>query len=146
MPSLSKRNQPSSGDDLESSSTSSGRPVCESSNAVSILLKQIALSHISELTEDEAGSELEYQEDQGSNKSEVDNESMKLVDDHDSIAEVKEPKQAAKRPVKYVKPTHPKWSTNEETIEESDDDADGELITDMQNDILLSYIFHCNRR
>lgn len=132
MPSLSKRNQPSSGDDFEPFSTSSSCPVCESSKAVGILLRQIALSHISELTEDEAGSELEYKDD---DKSEVDDESMKSADDCESIVEVKEPKQVVKKPVKPVKPTHAKCSMNEEMVDESDDDDDGELIMDTLNDL-----------
>ena len=101
------------------------------------------MSHITELTDDEAGSELEYEEVQGSDQSEVDGESVGLVDNDDSIVEVNKPKWVVKKSAKQTKQKNG-WSTNDETIEESDDDT-GKLITDKHEQIwYLTHIWYCH--
>jgi hypothetical protein len=65
------------------------------------------LSHITEITVDEANSKLEYKEVQGSgDESEVDGERVELVDNDDSVVEVDEPKMAVKKSVKQAKQKH----------------------------------------
>jgi hypothetical protein len=99
------------------------------------------LSHITEITEDKANSELEYEEVQGSgDQSEVNGESVELVDNDDSVVEVNEPKWAVKKYVKQAKQKHG-WSTNNEAVGESDGDADGELIIDRLNQYLTHILY-----
>ena len=62
------------------------------------------------------------------------------MDNDDSAVEVDEPKMAVKKSVKQAKQKHG-WSTNDETVGESDGNADGELIIDRLNQYLTHILY-----